>query len=78
MKKRQLRPLGRLSRAVLHIEMPLTVLQAVTVLISYLQMREQDLARALVLYPRVLPYLLFPVMITVFSVLLIERLTLEA
>lgn len=74
MKKGQIRPPGRLSRAVLHIEMPLTVLQALTVLISYLQVREQDLARALVLYPRILPYLLFPVLITVFSVLLIERL----
>ena len=75
MKKEPIRPLGHLSRSILHIEMPLTVLQAIAVLISYLQMREQDLARALVLYPRILPYLLFPVLITVFSVLLVERLT---
>lgn len=78
MKKAPVRPLGRLSRILLHIEMPLTVLQALAVLISYLQMREQDLSRALVLFPRILPYLLFPVLITVFSVLLVERLTLEA
>ena len=76
MKKNKIRPLCRLSRTVLHIEMPLTVLQALTVLISYLQMRESDLARALVLYPRILPYLLLPALISVFSVLLIERLQL--
>ena len=74
MKNCRLPPLGRISRTVLHIEMPLTVLQALAVLISYLQMRQTDLARALILYPRIVPYLLFPVLISVFSVLLIERL----
>lgn len=77
MKKIYLRPIGRLSRLILHIEMPLIVLQALTVLISYLQMREVNLARALSVYPRVVPYLLFPVLVTVFSVLLIERLESE-
>ncbi|MBQ9773268.1 MAG: hypothetical protein IJW30_01235 [Clostridia bacterium] len=74
MKKNRLSPLSRLSRAILHIEMPLILLQALVALLSYLEMRESDLGRALTLYPILLPYLLFPIPITIFTVLLIERL----
>lgn len=77
MKKWKIRPLCKLSRAVLHIELPLTLLVAVVFLISYLQARESDLGYALYYYPPLVGYLLYPPVITVFSVLLIERLQLD-
>ena len=66
---------SRLSRILLRVEMTLTILQALAVLLSYLYMRLYDPARALILYPRLLPYLVFPLIITLFTVLLVERLT---
>ena len=75
MKKSVLRLPCRLSRMILHIELPLTVLLSLTFLISYLQAREADLGYALYRYPPLVGYLLYPLVITSFSVLLIERLT---
>ncbi len=66
---------GRLSRLILHIELPLTLLQAVVFLISYLHVSETEPVRAISLYAPLVPYLFFPLLITAFSVLLIERFT---
>ena len=66
-----------LSHILLRAEMSLTILQALAALVSYLHMRLYDPARALILYPRILPYLVFPLIITLFTFLLVERLTKE-
>ena len=78
MKKEGFRLPSRISRTVLRIELALSVLHALVFLISYLQMRECNLGYALYRYPPLVAYLLYPLLITAFSVLLIERLTLEA
>ncbi len=74
MKKRSFRSPGKVARLILHIELPLIVLQALTFLISYLIARENDLAAAIRVYPPQAEALLFPLLITAFSVLLAERL----
>ena len=71
------RPLGRTSRLLLQIEAPLILLSAIVFLISYLIAWEQDPAHAIVRYHPYIGYLLFPIVITAFSVLLIERLEME-
>ncbi len=74
MKKRSFRSPGKVARLILHIELPLIVLQALTFLISYLIARESDLAAAIRVYPPLTEALLSPLLITAFSVLLAERL----
>ncbi len=74
MKKNTFRSPGRVARMILHIELPLIVLQAVVFFISYLIARETDLAAAIRVYPPLTEALLFPLLITAFSVLLAERL----
>ena len=65
---------SRVSKIVLHIEMPLILLSAVVFLISYLMMRESDPVYANLYYPSMVVYLFYPIVITVFSILLIDRL----
>ena len=77
MKKRSIHPPSRLSRLLLHIELPLTVLYAVVFLISYLIAAEESPIRAIMYYRPLLSYLLMPAMISAFSVLLVERLVKE-
>ena len=77
MKKRSIHPPSRLSRLLLHIELPLTVLYAVVFLISYLIAAEESPIRAIMYYRPLLSYLLLPVMISAFSVLLVEHLAKE-
>ncbi len=77
MKQRRTRLPCRWARMILHIELPLTVLLALAFLISYLKARTTDLGYALYRYPPLVGYLLYPLVITAFSVLLIERLTLR-
>ena len=77
MKKISIHPPSRLSRLLLHIELPLTVLYAVVFLISYLIAAEESPIRAIMYYRPLLSYLLLPVMISAFSVLLVEHLAKE-
>ena len=77
MKKHRFRHPCRAARIILHIELPLCVLYAVIFLISYLIAAEANLAYALVYYRPLLVTLLYPVMITAFSILLVERLSLK-
>jgi len=65
---------GRYARIILHIEMPLILLAAVIFLIAYLMAREVDPVYANMYYPPLVVYLLYPIMMTVFSILLVERL----
>ncbi len=67
----------RRARIILHIELPLIVLSAVVFLVSYLMAFESDPVWANIHYKPLLVYLLYPVMITVFSILLVERLEKE-
>jgi predicted membrane-bound mannosyltransferase len=77
MKLANLRPLGKYSRMVLHIELPITLGAALFFLFSYLAKRTTAPVFAAREYAPLVPYLLFPLIITAFSVLLIERLTME-
>ncbi len=65
---------GKYSKMILHIEMPLTVLFALIFLLSYLIARENDPVYANLYYPSMVVYLFYPIVITTFSILLIERL----
>jgi len=76
-KKRRFPSPCRAARIILHIELPLTVLYAVVFLISYLMAAEANFAYAIVYYRPLLVTLLYPVMITAFSILLVERLALK-
>ncbi len=64
----------RTARILLHIEMPLILLNSVIFLLSFLCDRAKNAAFALHHYPPLVQYLFFPIVITLFSVLLIERL----
>ena len=77
MKKISIHPPSRLSRLLLHIELPLTVLYAIVFLISYLIAAEESPIRAIMHYRPLLSYLLMPAMISAFSVLLVEHLAKE-
>ena len=66
--------LGRYSRIILHIEMPLILLASLVFLISYLIARETDPIYANLHYPSMVVYLFYPIVITAFSILLVERL----
>ena len=74
MKKRNFRLPCPAARLILHIELPLVTLSALIFLLSYLEQRETALAYAINHYPPLVQYLLFPLVITAFSVLLLERL----
>lgn len=77
MKLFNVRPLGKYSRMVLHIELPLNLGAALFFLFSYLQERINAPVYAAREYAPLVTYLLFPLIITAFSVLLIERLEAE-
>lgn len=74
MQKRQHPTPCRAVKMILHIELPITVLYAVVFLISYLMALEADPVWANIHYKSLLVYLLYPSMITAFSILLIEHL----
>ena len=71
------RQLSRASELLLQIEAPMILLSAIVFLISYLIAWEEDPAYAIVHYHPYIGYLLYPVVITAFSVLLVERLEAE-
>ncbi|MBQ9797138.1 MAG: hypothetical protein IJW50_05395 [Clostridia bacterium] len=71
------RPLSKYSKLVLRIELPLWLLSAVVFFISYLQARTNAPVKAAIEYSAMVGYLLFPLVITAFSVLLIERLLMD-
>lgn len=77
MKLSNVRPLGKYSRMILHIELPLNLGAAIFFLFSYLQERLHAPVFAATRYAPLVPYLLFPFIITAFSVLLVERLEME-
>lgn len=72
-----IRPLGKYSRRILHIELPLNIGAALLFLFSYLQERIEAPVFAAQQYAPLVTYLLFPFIITAFSVLLVERLEME-
>ena len=77
MKLSNVRPLGKYSRMILHIELPLGLGAAFVFLISYLKERIDAPVFAATQYAPLVAYLLFPFIITAFSVLLVERLEME-
>ena len=77
MKSSSTRPLGKFSRMILHIELPLGLGAALFFLFSYLKMRIDAPVYAAIEYAPLVTYLFFPFIITAFSVLLIERLERE-
>ena len=77
MKKLNTKTLGKYSRMILHIELPLGLGAALFFLFSYLKMRTVAPVYAATEYAPQVTYLLFPFIITAFSVLLIERLEKE-
>ncbi len=77
MKLANIRPLGKYSRLILHIELPITLGASLLFLFSYLAERITAPVFAAQEYAQLTPYLLFPLIITAFSVLLVERLTME-
>ena len=77
MKLSNARPLGKYSRMILHIELPLYFGAALFFLFSYLRDRMIAPVFAARQYAPLVPYLLFPFVITAFSVLLVERLEME-
>lgn len=77
MKLSNVRPLGKYSRMILHIELPLNLGAALFFLFSYLQKRPHAPVFTATFYAPLVPYLLFPLIITAFSVLLVERLEIE-
>ena len=77
MKLLNTRPLGKYSRMILHIELPLNLGAALFFLFSYLQKRIDAPVFAAKEYAPLVAYLLFPLIITAFSVLLIEILEME-
>lgn len=77
MKLSNVRPLGKYSRMILHIELPLNLGAALLFLFSYLHQRIDAPVFAARHYAPLVTYLLFPFIITAFSVLLVERLEME-
>ena len=77
MKLSNVRPLGKYSRMILHIELPLNLGGALFFLFSYLQKRVEAPVFAFHYYAPLVGYLLFPFIITAFSVLLVERLEMQ-
>lgn len=77
MQKIRSRPLSKYSKLVLRIELPLWLLSAVVFFISYLRARAHAPVKAAIEYSAMVGYLLFPLVIAAFSVLLIERLLID-
>ena len=77
MKRCDTRPLGKYARMILHIELPLGLGAALFFLFSYLKARIDAPVYAARAHSELVAYLLFPFIITAFSVLLIERLEAE-
>ena len=77
MKRCDTRPLGKYARMILHLELPLGLGAALFFLFSYLKARIDAPVYAAKEHAALMPYLLFPFIITAFSVLLIERLEAE-
>ena len=77
MKLSNTRPLGKYSRMIIHIELPLNLGVAIFFLFSYLQKRIDAPVYAAREYAPLVAYLLFPLIITTFSVLLVERLEMK-
>lgn len=77
MKRLNLHMPGKYSRMILHIELPLNLGLAIFFLLSYLQERIEAPVYAAREYAPLVAYLLFPLIITAFSVLLVERLEME-
>ena len=77
MKRSNTRPLGKYARMILHIELPMGLGAALFFLFSYLKARIETPVYAAKEHAALMPYLLFPFIITAFSVLLIERLEAE-
>lgn len=63
----------KLSQLILHIELPLILLQAVIFLVSYLVAREQSPAAAYLTYSPLVSHLLTPMMLAFFSALVVRR-----
>lgn len=74
MKRLRFRMPGKYARMILHIELPLNLGLAIFFLFSYLQKRIEAPVYAATEYATLVAYLLFPLIITAFSVLLVERL----
>jgi hypothetical protein len=74
MKLKNVRPLGKYSRMILHIELPMALGAAILFLLSYLSKRQSAPVLATIEYAPLVVYLLSPIIITAFSVLLVERL----
>ena len=77
MKFANARSLGKYARMILHIELPIALGAALFFLFSYLKERVTAPVFAAREYAPLVAYLLFPLIITSFSVLLVERLELE-
>ena len=77
MKRLNPRMPSKYSRMILHIELPLNLGLAIFFLFSYLQKRVEAPVYAAREYAPLTAYLLFPLIITAFSVLLVERLEME-
>ena len=71
------RPLGKYSKMILHIELPLNLGAILLFLFSYLKESATAPVFAATQYAPLVTYLFFPFIITTFSVLLIERLEME-
>jgi len=77
MRRFQCRPLSRTSQILLQIEAPAILLSAIVYLIAYLIAWDKDPSYAIIHYHPYIVYLPYPIIITAFSVLLIERLQME-
>ena len=66
MNLKNIRPLGKYSRLILHIEMPMTLGAAILFLLSYLSKRLTAPVLATIEYSPLVVYLLFPLIITAF------------
>ena len=77
MRHSSIRPPGKYSRMILKIELPLNLGAALFFLFSYLQERIEAPVYAATEYAPLVTYLFFPLIITAFSVLLVERLEVD-
>ena len=72
MKKLRIPTMGKAARVLLHICLPLILLSAITLLISYLDARKVDAVAANDYYPQLLEYIIASVTVTAGGVLLVE------
>ena len=71
------RSLGKTARLLLQIGAPLILLSAIIFLVSYLIAWETDPVYAIIRYHPYVGYLLYPIVIIAFGVLLIERMEMK-